>query len=44
MKTKTMKIEKNVYNKLNELRGYNGCRTFNDVLNFLLEVHKNYDK
>lgn len=37
--TKTMKIQDRAYKKLNRLRGHNGCRTFNEVIEYLVNKH-----
>ena len=34
--TKTMKISNQCYSELDKLRGHNGCRTFNEVIRFLV--------
>lgn len=39
MGTSNIRISSEIYNQLKELRGHNGCRTFDDVLQFLI---KNY--
>lgn len=38
---KTIRTDKSTWLRLNELRGYNGCKTFQDTINFLLDRYKN---
>lgn len=37
---KTVRIKKSVWRKLNEKRGYNGCKTFEDTIEHLLDYYE----
>ena len=37
---KTVRISKSIWVKLNERRGHNGCRTFENVIEHLLDSDK----